>query len=305
MIYCIDIDGTICHTDEEKYGQARPVMSRINYVNNLFDHGHTIVYWTSRGVGSGNDLYNMTEKQLKNWGAKYHLLKCDKVVYDKMIDDRAVLPETFFGGRTVAVVCSAPYMEGSGYGKEIDRSDIVVRVNFNSRLCDKYPDDIGIKTDVVYLCGGLWRENMHKKYNWPKGADIIKVNVGIPGFRDASYTANTGIRAMIDYALKGYQVKGYGMDFYSSLNNGIIPDKNHVKWKYPIKVKENQVYMPGYKGNGGYVYVGHVGGVRDIKLLLTYAKQYPIAVDKHMKAIIDRNVYVQESSQTIKTEINV
>jgi hypothetical protein len=305
MIYYIDIDGTICHTDDMKYEDARPVMSRINYINKLYDQGHTIVYWTARGSGSGIDHYNLTESQLNEWGAKYHYLRCDKPVFDKMVDDKSQLPESFFGGKTVAVVCSAAYMQGSGYGKEIDSADIVVRINYNALLCDRYPGDIGRKTDVVYMCGSLYRENKHKKHNWPQGADIIRVNTGIPGARDGSYTANTGVRAMIDYALKGYRVKGYGMDFYSSINNGIIPDKAHVKWKYPIKVREAEVYLEGYKRNGGHVFIGHVGGVRDIKLLLNYAKQYPIAVDEHMKKIIERNTFIQKSTETIKTDINV
>ena len=301
MIYYVDIDGTICHTDEMKYADARPIVSRIAYINKLYDQGHTIVYWTARGVGSGVDYYGLTESQLLQWGAKYHLLKCDKPVFDMMIDDKVQLPESFFGGRTVAVVCSSSYMQGSGYGKEIDSADIVVRVNYNALLCEKYPGDIGIKTDVIYLCGSLWREIKTKKYNWPKGADIIKVNTGLPGARDAAYTANTGVRAIIDYALKGYRVKGYGMDFYSSLNNGVIPDKAHIKWKYPIKVKESEVYMEGYKRNGGMVFIGHVGGLRDIKLLVSYSKQYPISVDEHMKKIIERNTVILDHKETIKT----
>ena len=88
MIIYVDIDNTICKTINTDYKNAVPTYEHINYVNNLYNNGHTIVYWTSRGVGSGIDQYELTKQQLSEWGCLYHELKCDKPVYDLFIDDK-------------------------------------------------------------------------------------------------------------------------------------------------------------------------------------------------------------------------
>jgi len=84
----VDIDNTICTTVGTDYYQAIPNYDSITYINYLYDQGHEIIYWTSRGVGSGQDFNNLTKKQLDDWGCKYHDLKCDKPVYDLFIDDK-------------------------------------------------------------------------------------------------------------------------------------------------------------------------------------------------------------------------
>jgi len=87
----IDIDETICLTPENRdYALAEPIVENIVKANKLFDEGNRIVYWTSRGVGSGIDWRDITEKQFQRWGVKYHELKLDKPVYDLFIDDRSM-----------------------------------------------------------------------------------------------------------------------------------------------------------------------------------------------------------------------
>ena len=87
----IDIDETICMTPESRdYSLAVPIKENIEKANKLFDEGHRVVYWTSRGVGTGIDWKAVTEEQLKIWGAKYHELKLDKPPYDLFIDDRCM-----------------------------------------------------------------------------------------------------------------------------------------------------------------------------------------------------------------------
>ena len=94
VIY-VDIDETICHRETSTdfgvthdYTKALPIQENIDKINKLYDEGNTIVYWTARGSRSGIDWYDFTEKQLKEWGAKFNLLKCDKPYYDIFIDDR-------------------------------------------------------------------------------------------------------------------------------------------------------------------------------------------------------------------------
>ena len=89
MIIYVDIDETICSKSENlDYKNAQPWLDRINDINKLYDQGHTIVYWTARGSGTGKDWSSITQQQFKKWGVKYHDLKFKKPVYDIFIDDK-------------------------------------------------------------------------------------------------------------------------------------------------------------------------------------------------------------------------
>lgn len=93
MMVMVDIDGTICKTNGMSYDAAEPLFDKIEKINNLYNKGNTIVYWTSRGVVTGIDWRELTTKQLKEWGCKYHELRLDKPYYDIFIDDKSVNPE--------------------------------------------------------------------------------------------------------------------------------------------------------------------------------------------------------------------
>ena len=98
MIIYVDIDETICTSPENRdYSKAAPLKSRIDKINKLYSDGHTIVYWTARGTGSGIDWRNVTEKQFSEWGVKYHDLKFGKPIYDLFIDDKNISSKIFFG----------------------------------------------------------------------------------------------------------------------------------------------------------------------------------------------------------------
>ena len=97
MIIYVDIDETICETpDSRDYREAQPLSDRIDKINNLYDKGNTIVYWTARGTLSGIDWRTVTEKQFRKWGVKYHELILKKPYYDLFIDDKNINSETFF-----------------------------------------------------------------------------------------------------------------------------------------------------------------------------------------------------------------
>tara|TARA_E500000318_G_scaffold101733_1_gene105443 strand:+ start:164 stop:469 length:306 start_codon:yes stop_codon:yes gene_type:complete len=101
MIIYVDIDETVCTTPENRdYKKATPMHARILKINQLFDEGNKIVYWTARGTGSGLDWRETTETQLKKWGAKYHELILKKPIYDLFICDKAITSDTFFGKDT-------------------------------------------------------------------------------------------------------------------------------------------------------------------------------------------------------------
>lgn len=94
----VDIDETICYYDSERdYNLALPLTDRINVINNLYDEGHEITYYTARGSITGLNWYEVTKKQLKSWGCKYnHLSVGEKPAYDLLICDKAINSEEYF-----------------------------------------------------------------------------------------------------------------------------------------------------------------------------------------------------------------
>ena len=89
--YYIDIDDTICTlSGSMQYDTAEPIPLAIDKVNRLYSEGHTIIFWTARGTGSGLDWRQLTESQLLSWGVQYHDLKFGKPVYDYFIDDKNI-----------------------------------------------------------------------------------------------------------------------------------------------------------------------------------------------------------------------
>ncbi len=88
IIY-VDIDETICETPNPRnYFNATPIWKNIDKINKLYDDGNTIVYWTSRGSRTQINWYELTKKQLIDWGVKHHELYVDKPYYDIFIDDK-------------------------------------------------------------------------------------------------------------------------------------------------------------------------------------------------------------------------
>jgi hypothetical protein len=87
--YIVDIDNTICLSENSDYPNSQPYMDRIAIINDLYDQGHTIIYWTARGMESGVDGMDLTCEQLIKWGCKYHKLWMNKPAYDVWVDDKA------------------------------------------------------------------------------------------------------------------------------------------------------------------------------------------------------------------------
>jgi hypothetical protein len=96
MLIYVDIDNTICVTEGTDYNDVKPMPERIEKINKLYDEGNTIVYWTARGSVTGIDHSELTKKQFKEWGVKYHELKFGKPPYDLFIDDKNINSENYF-----------------------------------------------------------------------------------------------------------------------------------------------------------------------------------------------------------------
>lgn len=85
----VDIDGTICLTDGNDYRNSEPLPEKIAIINKLYDEGHEITYWSSRGNDSGRDWMVFTEHQLRTWGCKYNNLWLSKPSYDIFYEDKS------------------------------------------------------------------------------------------------------------------------------------------------------------------------------------------------------------------------
>jgi len=98
--YMVDIDETICITPKidgkPHYHLAKPMQYRIDMINQLYDDGNTIIYWTARGSSSGINYLELTQKQLSEWGVKAHDVRVGKPSYDIWIDDKAFSDKAFF-----------------------------------------------------------------------------------------------------------------------------------------------------------------------------------------------------------------
>lgn len=90
MLIYVDIDGTICNSDNG-YENAIPIKSNIEKINKLYDNGHVIIYWTARGQVTGKNWKDLTILQLNKWGCKYHdVIMGNKPAYDLLIDDKTI-----------------------------------------------------------------------------------------------------------------------------------------------------------------------------------------------------------------------
>jgi hypothetical protein len=94
----VDIDNTICLTSEinRDYTKAEPIVERIKKINELYDQGNTIIYWTARGSRTKTDWSALTVSQLDSWGCKRDNIVFGKPDYDLFIEDKSMHPKDFF-----------------------------------------------------------------------------------------------------------------------------------------------------------------------------------------------------------------
>lgn len=117
MIYCFDIDGTICSDLAGQYHEARPYQEVITAINNLYDAGHIIILWTARGTTTKKPWRAFTEAQLKKWKVKYHELQFGKPEADVFVDDKGIPIEQIL--RSIPLLASPSVrrssLKGEGY----------------------------------------------------------------------------------------------------------------------------------------------------------------------------------------------
>jgi hypothetical protein len=100
MIIYVDIDDTICYypkeVNDKNYNNALPYLERIKKINDLYNNGNTIIYWTARGTMTGINWFHITYKQLIDWGCLFTELRMNKPNYDLFIDDKNINSESYF-----------------------------------------------------------------------------------------------------------------------------------------------------------------------------------------------------------------
>jgi quercetin dioxygenase-like cupin family protein len=133
MKYFIDLDNTLCFTENSDYTNSKPIVERIRYINELKSKGHDITIWTARGSNSGIDHRELTLNQLANWNVQYDKLLMGKPNYDIYIDDKSFNVDTFWPVPTGPVEKTKKLpveIVKKGWGKE------VIFVN-NDEYCGK------------------------------------------------------------------------------------------------------------------------------------------------------------------------
>ena len=140
MIYCFDLDGTLCTNTEGNYEKAKPYKERIENVNKLFSEGNHIIIDTARGATTGLDWEELTVSQLEKWGVKYNEVRVGKKLnYDIVIDDKSMNDKDFFNEESVGNIIDT-YIENKvnlllNKGKFPDYDNIVT--DTFSELIDK------------------------------------------------------------------------------------------------------------------------------------------------------------------------
>lgn len=89
--FVFDIDGVIAEYRENlDYASAKPNYKIISAINRLYDAHNYIVLFTARGTKTGIDWKEITQRQMEDWGVRYHELKFEKPDADFYIDDKMV-----------------------------------------------------------------------------------------------------------------------------------------------------------------------------------------------------------------------
>jgi hypothetical protein len=87
--FVFDIDGVIANlVKDNDYTKAGPNLPMIEAINRLYDLGNQIILLTARGYTTGINWEEITKKQLKEWGLKFHELHFGKPNGDYYIDDK-------------------------------------------------------------------------------------------------------------------------------------------------------------------------------------------------------------------------
>lgn len=95
LVIFLDIDGILCPDFHERFREVydKKRDEYIKFMNWVYDQGHKVVIFTSRGVNEegvfDKDALEVTKDMLKDWGLKYTSFY-PKPFYDFILEDKGV-----------------------------------------------------------------------------------------------------------------------------------------------------------------------------------------------------------------------
>jgi mannose-6-phosphate isomerase-like protein (cupin superfamily) len=162
MKYFIDIDNTICITSNlNDYNNSVPIDERIKKVNELYEQGNNITYWTARGSSSGYDYKELTINQLDKWGCKYHEILFNKPSYDLYIDDKSRFVDTFWPINTTVNKCDCDCLSINNLDKE---KSMFTKKNTSEKVEKGWGHEIIFVNNQKY-CGKILHFNKGAKFS--------------------------------------------------------------------------------------------------------------------------------------------
>lgn len=93
----VDFDKTLTSEEGGTYFTADPTLPNrdmIEWVNEQYIKGHTIIIWTSRPWSEAG----RTAGKLAEWGVRWHGMVCEKGSADLYVDDKATPPDVVING---------------------------------------------------------------------------------------------------------------------------------------------------------------------------------------------------------------
>jgi quercetin dioxygenase-like cupin family protein len=118
----VDLDNTLCVTENGDYSNSKPIPERISYFNTMRENGNLITIWTARGSRSGKNYEQLTKTQLSEWNIQYDNLLFKKPDYDVYYDDKSFNIDAFLPihkeNEKVKQIEEAEIVK-KGWGKEI------------------------------------------------------------------------------------------------------------------------------------------------------------------------------------------
>ena len=142
-------------------------------------------------------------------------------------------------GKKVAIVGPAKYMMGKGWGEEIEKHDVVVRINRGIESTKKFPEDLGTRTDILYSCLIETHRNAGK-LNADELADVYKIkHIVAPPHSD--YKGISGGNTLHTLVNKTTVKR-----IKKRLPLRIISSKFHTKFAKDIKCKPNTGILAVY-----------------------------------------------------------
>jgi capsule biosynthesis phosphatase len=102
-IICVDVDDTICITENRDYANSKPITPMIEKLREARDKGYVIVLHTARGQGRSEGNWKSVEQEVRQevetfctkFDVPFDVIVLGKPWAQWYVDDKAVRPDEF------------------------------------------------------------------------------------------------------------------------------------------------------------------------------------------------------------------